>query len=203
MRTFHASRDDGAVVSVRIGEDQGRTALLVEGVVQSISPHDGDAVGGYWAAMVPPHARPRSALILGLGGGTLAHLLHARWGRVPTVGVDDDPSVIATARALGWLDTQDLEIETADAFTFVETCQRSFDYIAVDLFRGERIARRAFGPPFLRRLRELLVPRGSLAMNLFDDARAPTRIDRIAMLFEVVQRIVVGGNVVVHARRRR
>src|SRR5688572_25904299 len=73
------SRRAVAAPKVRIGEDGGRAALLVDGVVQSISPADGLAVGGYWAAMVPDE-RPRSALILGLGGGTLARLLQARWG---------------------------------------------------------------------------------------------------------------------------
>ena len=64
---------------VRIGEDSGRAALLVDGVVQSISPADGLVDGGYWAAMVPDE-RTQRALILGLGGGTLTRLLQARWG---------------------------------------------------------------------------------------------------------------------------
>src|SRR5712692_7509253 len=78
---------------VRIGEDSGRAALLVDGVVQSISPEDGLVGGGYWAAMVPDDP-PRNALILGLGGGTLARLLQARWGEVPIVGVDNDPDIV-------------------------------------------------------------------------------------------------------------
>ena len=45
---------------VRLGEDDGRAALLVDGVVQSISPEDGLVNGGYWAAMVPPQ-RPSRA----------------------------------------------------------------------------------------------------------------------------------------------
>ena len=87
---------------VRIGEDGGRAALLVDGVVQSISPEDGLAGGGYWAAMVPDDP-PRNALILGLGGGTLARLLQARWGDVPMVGVDNDPEIVETAEHVGWL----------------------------------------------------------------------------------------------------
>src|SRR5438270_2141889 len=86
---------------VRIGEDAGRAALLVDGVVQSISPEDGLTSGGYWAAMVPS-IRPSRALILGLGGGTLARLLLARWGdSLRIVGVDDDPSIVETAIAAG------------------------------------------------------------------------------------------------------
>jgi spermidine synthase len=188
--------------AVSIGEDSGRAALLVDGVVQSISPLDGLIDGGYWAAMVPGE-RIRRALILGLGGGTLTRLLQARWGDLHMVGVDDDQSIVETANAVGWLPPGGLEIVTADAFEYVQTCQDTFDYVAVDLFRGDRLAGRAFGKPFLRRVRELLEPQGRLAFNMFLDHRAPDRIERIALFFDVREQVGVGGNVVVHARRRR
>src|ERR1700694_3770249 len=106
---------------VRIGEDGGRAALLVDGVVQSISPEDGLIGGGYWAAMVPDD-RPRNALILGLGGGTLARLLQARWGELAIVGVDNDADIVETAARIGWLPRSGLEVVMADAFEYVQTC---------------------------------------------------------------------------------
>jgi spermidine synthase len=187
---------------VRIGEDGGRAALLVDGIVQSISPEDGLATGGYWAAMVPDD-RPRRGLILGLGGGTLARLLHARWGAFPIVGVDDDPTVLELARTVGWLPSEALEIVVTDAFEYARTCQDRFDYIAVDLFRGEQLAARAFAKPFLKRLRALLQPRGRLALNMFTDMYMFTRVARIAAVFEIREQKGVGGNLVVQARRRR
>jgi spermidine synthase len=188
-------------VAVRIGEDGGRAALLVDGVVQSISPEDGLVDGGYWAAMVPDE-RPRSALILGLGGGTLARLLYVRWGQLRIVGVDDDPSILEVARAVGWLATRGLEVVVADAFQYVHSCEEKFDYVAVDLFRGERLPGRAFGKPFLRRVRELLPPHGRVAVNLFRDRRQVMRVERLEGFFDVRQQVSVGGNVIVHARRR-
>jgi len=175
----------------------------VDGVVQSISPEDGLIDGGYWAAMVPDDERPRRALILGLGGGTVARLLQRRWGELRIIGVDDDQSILATANAVGWLPLPGLEIVVADAFDYVQSCAERFDYVAVDLFRGERLARRAFGRPFLRHVRDLLEPRGRLVVNLFRDYRAPERIQRIASSFDIREEKRVGGNVVVHARRRR
>ncbi|HET6317332.1 MAG TPA: hypothetical protein VFG86_12805, partial [Chloroflexota bacterium] len=189
--------------TVRIGEDGGREALLVDGVVQSISPHDGMRTGGYWAAMVPSVA-PEHALILGLGGGTLARLVHARFGAgVSIVGVDNDPAVLHLARASGWLPNEGLEVVVADAFEFVEDCQARFEYVAVDLFRGEEFIGRALNKPFLRRLRTRLAPRGRLVVNLFSDRRWPSRAARVAELFEIEQQCNVGGNVVIHARKRR
>ncbi len=187
---------------VRIGEDGGRAVLLVNGIVQSISPEDGLADGGYWAAMLPED-RPQRGLILGLGGGTVARLLHARWGPFPIVGVDDDPTVLDLAREIGWLPREALEVVIADAFAYIKTCQERFDYVAVDLFHGEEMDKRIFGQPFLRRVRALLAPRGQLAINMFADVRMLRRITRIATFFEIRERRFVGGNLIVHARRRR
>jgi spermidine synthase len=188
-----------------MGEDAGRTALLVDGVVQSISPQDGLATGGYWAAMLP-RDRPRRALVLGLGGGTLARLLQARWGEdLPIVGVDDDIAILETARAAGWLPQglATLEIVVADAFAYVASCHQRFDYIAIDLYRGERLVGRGLSRPFLRRVRSLLEPRGWLVVNLFRDHYQSQRIQRIAALFDIHDRVACGGNVVVHARNLR
>jgi spermidine synthase len=150
-----------------------------------------------------PDDPPRNALILGLGGGTLARLLHTRWGPVPIVGIDDDAAIVETAARVGWLPRTDLDVVMADAFDYVQTCGQRFDFVAVDLFRGERLAARAFGKPFLRRVRALLEPRGRVAVNLFMDRRAPEREERIAIFFDIYQRHRVGGNLVIHARRRR
>jgi spermidine synthase len=170
-------------------------------VVQSISPEDGLVGGGYWAAMVPDDP-PRATLILGLGGGTVARLLHARWGEVPIVGVDNDPEIVETAAQVGWLPRSGLEVVMADAFEYVQTCERRFDFIAVDLFRGHQLATRAFGRPFLRRLRGLLEPRGRVAVNLFFDRHERERETRIATLFDIYKNHRVGGNVIIHARKR-
>jgi spermidine synthase len=188
---------------VRIGEDEGRTALLVDGVVQSISPDDGVANGGYWAAMLPT-SPPRRALILGLGGGTLARLLQMRWGvGLRLVGVDDDPAVIETARSVGWLPLPGLELVIEDAFSYVWHCAERFDYIALDLYRGERLVRQELSKPFLRRVRDLLEPSGRVAINLFTDTGRVRRLERIAAIFEIERLVEHGGNLVVHARGRR
>jgi spermidine synthase len=150
-----------------------------------------------------PDDPPRNALILGLGGGTLARLLQARWGQLPMVGVDNDPDIVETAARVGWLPRTGLEVVMADAFEYVQTCSQRFEFIAVDLFRGQQLAARAFGKPFLRRVRTLLDPRGRVAVNLFMDHHERDRAARIATFFEIYKNHRVGGNVIIHARRRR
>src|SRR5438067_13106073 len=103
---------------ILVAEDAGRRALIVDGAVQSVAAEDGHRGSGYWAAMIP-NVRPRRALILGLGAGTVAHLLTRRFGPVPIVAVDDDPETVEVARGEFGLDLENLEIVIADAFEFV------------------------------------------------------------------------------------
>lgn len=183
---------------VRIGEDRGRRALLVEGVVQSVAPDT--AADGYWSLMTPP-GRPRRTLLLGLGGGTLAHLLVAQFGPAPIVAVDDDADVVALCRGDFGPLPPSVQVVLADARTFVLGCRGRFDFIAVDLFHGARTPRGAFGLPFLRGVRDALTPRGRASFNLFRDGRAAQRIDRIGGVFRVEQERRLRDNVVLHVRR--
>ncbi len=186
------------VREVRLGVDRGRPAVLADGVVQSVAP--AAAAGGYWEAMLPEH-RPRRALLLGVGGGTLAHLLAGRFGPLPIVGVDDDPRMVALARgAFGPLPPC-VDLVLADAFTFVAPCVERFDYVAVDLFHGGRPARGVTGQPFLRALHRALMPNGHVVFNLFRDAHTARRLRRIVARFTVTRVEHVRDNVVVHARR--
>lgn len=185
--------------SVRLGEDAGHPALLVNGVVQSIAA-DG-AADGYWASMLPS-VRPGAALLLGLGAGTVAHLLTRRFGPLPIVGVDDDSQVIALGRAVFGLDLPHLEIVVQDAFVYVTQCRERFDYVGVDLYRGGRMPRGVLGRPFLRQVRALASPRGLVAINLFMGEQLPRQVARLGEALRVVKQVAVDENVVVHCRPR-
>ena len=181
-------------------ESEGQYALAVDGVVQSVRVEGGDIGRGYWPAMLPQEP-PRSALILGLGAGTIARLLHVRFGGLPIVGVDDDEAVIDLVRERFQLgELPGLWIVVGDAFAFAAACRERFDYVAVDLFRGGELPRGVAATPFLRDVRRLLEVGGLAAFNLTRDRRAATRIHRLGRVFCVEKRILVGFNVVVHCR---
>lgn len=146
-----------------------------------------------------PDVRPRRALLLGVGAGTIARLLHARFGPVPIVGVDDDRSVLEIARdALANL--PGLELVDDDAFAYVARASGRFDLACIDLYRGAQPQAQIVSRPFLRQLRALLAPRGLAAFNLFVDRRVETRVGRIARVFRVLEKIRIGKNVVVWCR---
>jgi spermidine synthase len=170
----------------------------VDGTVQSVLADD---PFGYWHAMVPG-VRPRRALLLGLGAGTVARLIHERFGPVETIGVDDDPAVLTFACDT-LEDLPEVGIVQGDAFEYVEHCAATgehFDYVAVDLYRGARLAHGVVGRPFLRALKTVLQPRGTATFNLFLERRSADRVRRIERVFPHLERRMVSKNIIVWVR---
>jgi len=149
-----------------------------------------------------PDVRPSRALILGLGGGTIALLLMRRFGSIPIVGVEIEPQVIRLARSAFGLDLPNVEILEGDALQYVLQAEGRFDYVAVDLFAGDVIPSEIFAKPFLRAVRRLLNPGGLAAFNFFKDRRTPARQRRLAEVFPRVVLADSGKNVVAVCRPR-
>jgi spermidine synthase len=187
-----------------VSRKDGRLALEVGNVTQSVSlPVDGtDSIDGYWPLMLPEHC-PRRALLLGLGGGTLATLLARRCPGIAMVGVERNTEVLVVARREFGLDAlADLEVAEADAFGWVEEQALkepgSFDLICLDLFEGGRMAPGTLARPFLRQVATLLRADGILTVNLMRTARLPEQIHRIESVLTIERQMQVWGNVVLH-----
>jgi spermidine synthase len=184
--------------------DDGARTLEVGGVTQSVEvPQQGEAPEGYWRLMLPPEC-PRCALLLGLGGGTIAHLLARRCPDAEMVGVDSDETVLALALQEFGLETlTHLCIEVADALAWVAEHSGSepgaYDLICLDLFQGGRLAAGTLATAFLRQLAALLAPDGTLAVNLMVTGRTPEQLHRLRRVFAIVREQRVRGNLVVHA----
>ncbi|MFB3817511.1 MAG: trans-aconitate 2-methyltransferase [Candidatus Methylomirabilales bacterium] len=183
---------------LQLDDYDGRRALYTDGVVHSIAVGNGHDVPGYWPTMLPDRA-PGRALLLGLGGGTLAHLLARRYPSAEILGVDNDEELLAFAREHFDLALPTLRVVVADAFAFVWTCTEQFDYIAVDLFAGHAFQRRALARPFLTRLRALAAPGATLAVNLFRDEHATGHVARLRRVLPIQRVLRLRNNVVVHA----
>ncbi len=212
-----AARDRSRHLPVRtVPRDGWGVALEVGGVTQSVSvpddaaggaapadgPHPGPG-GGYWGLLLPLKC-PRRALLLGLGGGTVAWLLARRCPGVHIVGVERDAEVLAVARADFALDEiPGLEVAQADAFTWVEQHAASepgsYDHSCLDLFQGGRLALGALATPFLRQLATLLAPSGILTVNLMVTQRTPDQLHRLERVFAVQRQIKHRGNLIIHA----
>lgn len=184
---------------LRVGNDGRRRALLVDGVILSVAVEGDLPPSGYWAAMLP-EGTPASALLLGLGGGTLAHLLNRRYPDIQMVGVDVDAEVVEFALRHFRLGLPNLEVVVGDAFDYVACCDRAFDYVAVDLFTGYDFQRGALAKPFLRRLKWIVGAGGEVVFNLFRDRRTEQHLARIERVLRVLRVDEVGKNVVAHCR---
>jgi predicted O-methyltransferase YrrM len=206
----------------------GGIALEIDGVVQSVSvpvtdsatgPADPEAQArntgepepgpdnGYWGLLLPSSC-PRRALLLGLGGGTVAHLLARRCPNAEIVGIERNVEVLELARTqLGLSSLSQLTMLQADAFAWVaQQCEEmgdesgSFNLVCLDLFEAGRLAHGALATPFLRQIARLMAPDGLLTVNLMVTARTPDQLRRLERVFAVVWQKRLRGNLIVHVR---
>jgi spermidine synthase len=200
-KTLHKTRYSRTAIHIAPVKtlDAGRRALLVEGVVQSVHPDD--AASGYWSRMLPDQA-PGSALLLGLGGGTVARLLEQRFGPIAITGVDHSAEMLAVVADFGPPLTN-LRLVEADACTFIHRDFARYGFIAVDLFHAQHLERRVLALPFLRALAARLEPAGTVACNLFQDDYLGSCVARLERVFEQLRLSKIGRNAVFHGRPRR
>ena len=185
----------------RIERVGGETRLVVRGSVQSVAVTAGSPPRGYWAAMLPS-GPPSSALILGIGGGTIAALLWQMAPDVPVVGVDCSGEIMQLAQEQLGLRHPRLRLVQADAGDFVRVCTERFDFIVVDLFLGEAAASVMASRSFQRQVRQLVVPGGRVVWNLHRDRRSRTMREQVCRGLLLERRVLVGLNLVLHLRRR-
>lgn len=184
-----------------VEEYEGHRVLMQQGVILSVAVTDGDPPFGYWTAMLP-EGTPRTALLLGFGAGTLAHLVARRFPGIRIVGVDIDPRVIEFARRHFDLAVPNLEVVIGDAFAYAAECRERFDYVAVDLFCGHAFQRGALAKPFLRRLKAIAGPTGEIVVNLFKDRRGDVYVNRLARILAIHRVERLTHNLVVRCRAR-
>jgi spermidine synthase len=202
VETQFSPAKERAAGGLSIEDYEGHRVLIQDGVILSVALSDGDPPFGYWTAMLP-EAVPRNALLLGLGAGTLAHLLTRRFSDVRIVGVDIDSQLIDFARRHFDLALPNLEVVIADAFAYAAGCREQFDYVAVDLFCGFAFQRGALAKPFLRHLKAIAGLTGEIVINLFRDRRSETYINRLGRILHIHRVVRLQRNVVAHCRASR
>lgn len=136
----------------------------------------------------PKLAELSPVLILGLGAGSVVHILHKEWHYdVHITGVEKDPIVIAAGKKyFGLQESEYLQIINTDALEFVDHCQGVFGIIIVDLYVGKDVPTKFEQESFIRKLSELLDKPGVMMFNkmVYDDV---TRLES-KQLFGFVER---------------
>lgn len=126
----------------------------------------------------------KTVLILGMGGGSIIQSLRNKYqynGHIHAVEID--ARIIELAKTeFGINESENLKIENADAFEFVQNCSSTYDLIIVDLFIDREVPPIFYGKEFFQNLTGLVNKQGfvvfNLGINLSEDHPATEMINR-------------------------
>jgi len=156
---------------------QGEERILeVGGYTQSVSLEAENLENRFWGRMAEESAKrvatPEAALILGLGGGTVAHLLAKKFPGIIIDGVELDPAIVRVGeRYFALNEIPNLRVIVADAFDLVKKPESfdlraiSYPIIIVDLFLGGKWSPELEEVEFLQALKRLLAKDGVATFN--------------------------------------
>jgi len=173
--------------------------------VQSILHLDGriptSGVWGYYALAPAWTTRgsPRSALIIGLGGGTSARTYSRLYPAAAITGIELDPSVVDIGRRFFELpDT--VRVITDDARAALNKpplnpVSEPFDVILIDAFQFPYVPFQLTTLEFFRSVERQLAPGGAVVVNVGRDEDARAVVDAIGRAMQEVFPVVRGVDV--------
>ncbi len=161
---------------IQVLEEDGRYLLaLNEGhAVHSIYDPDELLTRGPWdyfmaAPLVNEGTGPastRSALLIGLAGGTVARQLTAGYGPIPIDGVEIDPEIAEVGREyFGLDDLPNLNVIVEDGRYFLRTTEQRYDLIGIDAYRQPYIPFQLTSREFFQEVADHLTPNGVAVVN--------------------------------------
>lgn len=113
-------------------------------------------------------ARLRHALVLGLGGGSLARTLHHHFPDCRITAVEQRPAVVSIAR--DWFNLPDdhrLGVHVGDAAGYLAQSTRVADLILTDLYDAQGMDEQQTAPAFFQQCRSQLSDDGVVVFNLW------------------------------------
>ena len=119
--------------------------------------------------------RPRTILLIGLGGGTLPRAINELLPEAQLDVVEIDPAVIRVAKDFfGFAENKATHVIESDGRVYVKRArreQRTYDWILLDAFDHEYIPEHLLTREFLGEVRSILNPNGVLTANTFASSR--------------------------------
>lgn len=173
-------RAEGTFGPVHLRWENGRLVLNTPNANQSFG-----SLHRVWRAVLdqelsdPP---PRSVLALGLGGGSVVHVLRKeKRMTAPITAVELDPVMVGIARRYFDLDRfPDVNVITGDAVIQVHAIQHRYDLVLVDLFEDLDMARGTDTRGFINGLRDRCAEGGKVCFNTVGhDPESERRCERI------------------------
>jgi spermidine synthase len=136
------------------------TYFQVDGLTQS-----GGIINEIWQGVFRKlknqKTKVKSCLILGLGGGTIAKLVHKNWPEAKITGIDLDPVIVELGKKYLALDKTPINIQIKDASEF----KSKYNLIIVDLYVGKNYPKKFESDQFIECTRRGLVHSGLCIFN--------------------------------------
>jgi len=196
--------------------------LVVDGFTQSLSKNSKNVSKLYWGGVVNvlkeqiPENPPKNILILGMGGGTIPHLLRKEFPTAKLVSVEIDPVIVEIARKYFDLDSiPDHQVVVGDAFRFVVDpesygfSKHQFDVIIVDVTLGDESSDLIASGNFLSALKSLGMPGSLIIFNRIYLQKYQDKVhcfmDLLAGFFSNIQTKIIAGytnsdNILIYAK---
>jgi spermidine synthase len=112
--------------------------------------------------------RPKSALVIGLGGGTIPSFLRKSYPDMKIDAVDIDPVVVEVAKShFGFREDDLMRAHVADGRQFVEQAKDRYDLVFLDGFGTDSVPAHLTTREFLTAVKNILTPRGIVVGNLW------------------------------------
>lgn len=211
------SKFNGDIQIVEIGKTR---KVVVGDVTQSINFNSPSCKSLYWGKLqeLSKKEQPdaKRIMILGLGGGTLAHLLSTSFPEAEITSIEIDPIMVDIAKKYFDLDKlKNHKVILEDALRVVvdlgeyEITPASFDLIVVDILAGEKYPDLGRSGNFLGSIKNMLKPDGIVVFNrLYKEVHQDEVnlfIEQVEDFFSDVDSEVVAGhsnsdNILIYAR---
>lgn len=155
------------------------------------------------------HPNPKTALMIGLGGGAMPHHIQAFHDDLSLDAVDIDPQIVNIAKEYFFLNPdENLRLHAADGFDFIARCENQYDILFMDAFLKPSGTTDSTGTPirlktmsFYEQIIRCLTDQGVVAFNINHSGTLKNDIQNIQDAFPQTWVVPVPqrGNVVVFA----
>jgi spermidine synthase len=178
-------RVDPDEIAIVCDNAKGTVTYLQGDVEQSMADADGVSLADYIHAIfgLVLQAKPRNALLIGCGGGTLGTMLHAKGVKVTMLDIHETSFMIARRH---FRVPRGVKCLVADGLEFLRASTKRYDVIVVDAYAGPRIPRQFLTQSFMRLVASRLSgPNAVFLVNVIADGLRDKTVRKVRALLKV------------------
>lgn len=130
---------------------------------------------------------PKTMVMIGLGGGSIAKFVHRHLPTTAAVTVELVPQIVHVARSMFFLppDDERLQVIVGDGAEYIYNLVNPVDVVMLDAYGSTGIAEPLATEDFFAQCRDRLTPDGVLLVNLWgSDSKFNAYVDRLSRAFD-------------------